>query len=182
MAALVAAYGETGRPDLAIAAMKEALALPDGLRSWSTTEVLVDLLRDEKRDAEIEPFLIAHRDRQLADPHPDERMVAKTERVLALHLVKSGRPDDAEAYFAQAETRFRKVLPAGNWEIGRLLSDWGACRIERKAYPEAERLLLDGYEILAADRDMTRATTATRERLAALYEAWGKPADAARWR
>jgi serine/threonine-protein kinase len=176
------AYAETGRSDLAIAAMQEALALPDGLRSWSTTEVVVGLLRDEKRDAEIEPFLIAHRDRQLAASHPDERMVAKTERVLALHLVKSGRPKDADPYFAQAEGRFRRVLPAGNWEIGRLLSDWGACRTELRVYPEAERLLLDGYEILAADMAMTDATAAARDRLAKLYEAWGKPGDAKRWR
>ena len=176
------AYEETGRPDLAIDVMKEALALPDGMRSWSTVEEVVDDLRDEKRDAEIEPFLLAHRDRQLAAPHPDERMVAKTERLLALHLVKSGRAQDANPYFAQAEGRLRRVVPAGNWEIGRLLSDWGACRTELKEYPEAERLLLDGYEIVSADRDMRKATAATKERLVKLYEAWGKPDEAARWK
>jgi hypothetical protein len=96
--------------------------------------------------------------------------------------VESGRAKDADPYFAQAEGRLRRVLPAGNWEIGRLLSDWGACRTQMSAYPEAERLLLDGQEILAADRAMKDATAANRERLAALYEAWGRPGDAARWR
>ncbi|HJQ98366.1 MAG TPA: tetratricopeptide repeat protein, partial [Candidatus Polarisedimenticolaceae bacterium] len=149
---------------------------------WSTVQRVVDLLRETKRDGEIEPFLIAHRDRQLAVSHPDERMVAKTERLLALHLVKSGRPKDADPYFAQVEGRLRRVVPAGNWEIGRLLSDWGACRTELGMYPEAERLLLDGYEIMAADRSMKDAAALARERLVKLYDAWGKPADAVRWK
>jgi RNA polymerase sigma factor (TIGR02999 family) len=148
-------------------------------RDWRNA---VDLLREAGRTGEIESFLTEHRDRQIASAHTDERMVSKTERLLALHLVKSGRYADAEAYFALAEGRLRRTVPAGNWEIGRLLSERGACRTELASYPEAERLLLDGYDILTKDRAMKDAAALTRERLAKLYEAWGRPADAARWR
>jgi len=179
---LADAHAETGRPDLAIDVMQEALRLPDGLRSWSTVQAVVDLLRKTGRTPEIDGFLTRHRERQLAVPRLDERMVAKTERVLALHLQREGRPGDAEAMFAQADGRLRRILPEGNWEIGRLLSEWGGCRVDRGAYAEAEPLLLEGHSILEKDRGARKPASEARGRLVRLYEAWGRPADAARWK
>jgi eukaryotic-like serine/threonine-protein kinase len=65
--------------------------------------------------------------------------------------------------------------------------DWaentlGACLAALGRYPEAERALLATYPALhqGAGRHGEREAAAV-ERLAALYRAWGRPADAAEW-
>jgi tetratricopeptide (TPR) repeat protein len=179
---LADAQEATGRRDLALATMREALELPDGLRSWSTTEAVVRLLGREGRASEVEPFLREHRERQLAAASPDERMVAKTERLLALELQRAGRAEEAEARFAEAAARLERVVPAGNWEIGRQLSEWGRCLAERGAFAQAEAKLLEGHAILATDRNAGEAMDDARDGLVKLYEAWGKPGEAGRWR
>ena len=173
---LADAQAETGRGDLAVETMREALSLPDGLRSWSTSEEVVRRLREGGRVGDVEPFLRGHRDRQLAAASPDERMVAKTERLLALELARAGRFEEAERQFAEAAARLERVVPEGNWEIGRLLSDWGGCLADRGAYAAAEPLLLRGVAILEKDRMARDATNQARERLQRLYSSWRKPA------
>jgi hypothetical protein len=168
-------------PDLALATLQEALALPDGLRAWSGTEAVVRLLRERGRDAEVEPFLRAHRDRQLAAESPDERMVSKTERLLALELERAGRRRDALAQFAAATERLKRVVPEGNWEIGRLLSEWGACLAADGAFAQAEPKLLEGHAILSNDRNARENAAEARDRIVKLYQAWGKPYEAQRW-
>jgi hypothetical protein len=94
-------------------------------------------------------------------------------RLLALHLEGHGRLPEAERLFREALDELRAVLPPDNWEIGRTAAG---------AFADAERQLLDGYRIVQADRQALRATAAARERLVRLYEAWGRPEAAARWR
>lgn len=170
-----------GRPDLAIATLLEALALQDGLRSWSGTEAVVRLLRDQGRESEVEPFLRSHRDRQLASASPDERMAAKTERLLALDLERNGRRAEALETFAEAAARLARVVPERNWEIGRLLSEWGACLAADGAFAQAEPKLLEGHSILSDDRNANEIAAEARARLVKLYEAWGRPDEARRW-
>jgi hypothetical protein len=59
----------------------------------------------------------------------------------------------------------------------------GGCLAALGRYREAEPLLLDGHRILVAERGpddpRTRETAAY---LAGLYEAWGRPAQAAAYR
>lgn len=155
-----------GFRELALAMMQEAIALPDGLRSWSTTEEVVRLLREGGRGREVETFLRAHRDRQLAPESPDLRMVAKTERLLALELQRGGRLAEAERLFAEAESRFARVLPGDNWELGRIRSERGGCLAEIGSGADAEPLLVEGLAILEKDRMARDATAQARDRLA----------------
>jgi tetratricopeptide (TPR) repeat protein len=176
------ALDRAGRTDEAIATYREVLALPEGMRSWSTEDRVVALLRANGRPEDVESFLNDRLASQRAQPQPDERMIAKTMRQLALHHTAQGQQVEAERSFRDAFEILSRVLPADNWELGRIESELGGCVAIRKAFAEAEPLLLEGHRILAGDRQATSATAAARKRLEDLYEAWGRPAEAKRWR
>jgi hypothetical protein len=58
---------------------------------------------------------------------------------------------------------------------------------EQKRYAEAEPLLVEGYQPMEARKDLTGVrdrdhVERARVWLVQLYQAWGKPAQAARWR
>jgi hypothetical protein len=75
----------------------------------------------------------------------------------------------------------RAEFPADSPELAKALIDNGRLLLDAKAYAAAEPLLLNGYKGL-------RQTAAqiprrdTLERLVQLYDAWGKPDEAAKWR
>ena len=75
------------------------------------------------------------------------------------------------------------VLPEGHWLIFNTHSVLGGALTGRGKFDEAEPLLLDGYAGMKdhADAPADRKRQA-RKRIVALYESWGKPAQAAKWR
>ena len=59
----------------------------------------------------------------------------------------------------------------------------GECLTAQKRYAEAEPLLLESYNDLKASQGEQKPKTVEAiQRLASLYEAWGKPAQAALYR
>ncbi len=57
------------------------------------------------------------------------------------------------------------------------------CLIRQGSFHEAERLLLHAVDLIRDyGKNSLRAQRASREGLVALYEAWGNPAEATRWR
>src|SRR5262249_45863285 len=77
----------------------------------------------------------------------------------------------------------RKVLPKGHWLTADAESVIGACLFARGCYTDAELLLLSGYEHLkAAPQVPIEQLPKAGDRLIRLYEAWGKPENAAEWR
>jgi hypothetical protein len=77
----------------------------------------------------------------------------------------------------------RRTLDDSQWEIGRVKSELGERLAARRASPEAERLLLDGFTTLQADIEVRpEVLVEARDRLVALYGAWGRTGEAARWR
>ena len=106
--------------------------------------------------------------------------------------------DLALAYVSQgkfAESRTPGARSAGDGEEGsaRCLaaipcrSLLGASLAGEKKYAEAEPLLLEGYQGMAARKDRIGVpdwyqVDRARVWLVQLYQAWGKPAQAAEWR
>jgi serine/threonine protein kinase/Flp pilus assembly protein TadD len=98
-------------------------------------------------------------------------------------LAEKGQAAEAEPLLREAVAICRKGLPKGFWVTGQAESLLGGCLAAQRRYAEAEPLLLSGYEVMKA----ARATPARRlhqaaDRLVKLYEAWGKPEQAAAWR
>jgi len=74
-------------------------------------------------------------------------------------------------------SKLRPELPAqaANW--------LGAIQLARKAYPEAEALMLPGSErFFAANAEMSpNERRVAVGHIVELYEAWGRPKEAAAW-
>ena len=109
---------------------------------------------------------------------------AATLNNLARVAVARGEYAEGETLIREALATFRKsALGEGSWRIANAESILGACLAGQGRYREAEELLLASYPIV---RDNTLASAVyTRDllaRLVALYESWGKPAEAAEYR
>ena len=77
----------------------------------------------------------------------------------------------------------RRALPAGHWQIASSESCPRGCLTAAGRYREAEGLLLRAHAALAEALGETHERTLdARKRLVALYEAWGRPSKADRFR
>jgi tetratricopeptide (TPR) repeat protein len=144
---------------------------------------LAYLLRSRGEAREAEALCreeLALRGRVLPDTHP---MVAALLQVLGLSLLDQGRSGEAEPLLRESLRLRRRALPAGHWLVASSEGVLGECLTRRGRYREAEALLLRSHEALAAAMGERHERTAdARRRLVALYEAWGRPARADRYR
>ncbi len=175
-------HGSLGRPRDAIATLREALALPEGTRSWTTEEELVRLLEEHGTAREVETFLLEFLERQRAARGPEDWIIAKTLRLLALHYRKTRRMAEAERRARESLDQLSKNVPEDYWELGRAKSELGMVLVERRAFAEAESLLIQGFTTLEADEASAPRTLQAHDWLVRLYETWGKPAKAKAWR
>ena len=119
--------------------------------------------------------------RALATPE-DSTLFTNPLLEMGLILNKAGRLHEAEAYLRQALDIRTRLLPKGNLGIGKAEGALGECLTLQKRYADAEPLLLDSYEILESTTVSNDARrTEALQRLVSLYEAWGKPQEAARY-
>lgn len=99
---------------------------------------------------------------------------------LGLVLDKTGRAREAETYLRQALEMRTRLLPPGNQLTGSVEGALGECLALQKRFAEAEPLLLDSYKIIKTtvnENDPRRAEAV--QRLATLYQSWGKAGKAA---
>ncbi|MGH9853116.1 MAG: tetratricopeptide repeat protein [Blastocatellia bacterium] len=94
-----------------------------------------------------------------------------------------GQYDEALRLYRQALDTYLKSQSPDHWMVNRTRSHIGGCLTKLKRYREAEEQLLAAYAGLKAARgeqnDLTRRSVG---RLIELYEAWGKPDQAAPYR
>jgi len=100
-----------------------------------------------------------------------------------LVLLDSARPADAEPLLRQAVD-----LAEGCGEQGRLADGWarhvlGASLAAQKRFDEAEDLLLQGFDAMASDPQVSSMRCrAAADRICRMYTAWGLPEQADEWR
>jgi hypothetical protein len=105
---------------------------------------------------------------------------------LALAYQSQGKFAKSEALAREAFELDRKKRP-DDWQRFRAESLLGASLAGQKKYPEAEPLLLEGYQGMLARKDRMGVPDRYHldragEWLIQLYQAWGKPDKAAEWR
>ncbi len=106
--------------------------------------------------------------------------------ILGEALVAAGKLDEAEPLLRESlalidgsSTRAIYVSALG----GQARSALGQCLANRGRYAAAEPLLLEGYRMLqTVEPTRTVQVNNARSRIVALYEAWGKSAEADSWR
>jgi tetratricopeptide (TPR) repeat protein len=102
-----------------------------------------------------------------------------------LALTKQGKHAEAEPVWRELLEGRRKVLPAGHWRVGEAEARLGECLARLERYSEAETLLKAAHGRLAGAAGPPAPAAVVRRavtELVALYEAWGKPEQAAAWR
>jgi tetratricopeptide (TPR) repeat protein len=127
--------------------------------------------------------VLASRRRTLGSDDPRTAAAAAD---LAFAYLSQGKFAESEPLAREAAEFDRKKQP-DEWIRFRAESLLGASLAGQTKYAEAEPLLIEGYQGMLARKDRIAIPDRSeldhgRERLVQLYQAWGKPERAAKWR
>jgi eukaryotic-like serine/threonine-protein kinase len=179
---------DQGRCGEAETLFREALAMfervsPDPASVAYSWEGLGDVSYRRGQMSEAEKYYCTALDLMKKKLGATHISVARTENKLGRLLIERGRYEEAEPMLRDALQINREGLPATHPSVGYAEALLGSCLGGQRRFHEAEQLLLKGYETLRAKLGEEREdTNYIATRLAALYEAWGKPQKAAEWR
>ena len=110
-------------------------------------------------------------------------LVAWSERNLAALRLASGELRAARKLLHRARANLNQALPSDHWRILATDSVFGALLTAEGSYAEAEPLLLESYRQLTDQRgEQAVHSRDARRWLVQLYEAWGRPDEAAPFR
>jgi serine/threonine-protein kinase len=141
------------------------------------------LLVDQHRYAEAANAareVLGLRGKTLPEGHP---AIASSLQSLGRSLDRMGDVDGGGRALEESLELRRASLPPGHWLIVAAQNALGEHRVFMKRYAAAEALLLPTYEKLVELRGPKASVVQDAlARIVALYEAWGKPAEAAKWR
>jgi hypothetical protein len=180
----------------ALASIKGKVIVSDQ-RNPEWTEALVESLReravrpntasDDEAYEEIHREALARFGRMLPDRSPSlletRRSLAAVLERKASRLLRAGDAAAAEPVFREVLDLLNAAGQADPSRLAKLRSDLGASLISLGRSREAEPLFLDAIPVLDKERGRYNAATqVARNRLANLYAAWKRPADAARVR
>jgi hypothetical protein len=186
-------YSATNRPDRAEPLLKEALTPMQEVLGEShpyTLRVVRDLAYlywEERRAEDAEPLLarvLAGLRRSIGNGHPETLTAVQD---LGNVYITLQRWADAEPLFREVSTA---LSAAGHrdWSLHYIQSRLGIALLGQKKYAAAEAELLAGYRGMTATRAGLPAHIETGGmpraafELARLYDATGRPAEAAKWR
>jgi tetratricopeptide (TPR) repeat protein len=143
----------------------------------SLAQWLIDLREYEAASRLVEES-IAIREKVLGKEHPQTTgsLLVKSDLMLA-----TGRPEEARNLAIEARRILRLSLPEDSWQVARAVNNEGAALTRLGDFAAAEQLLLKSLPALSV-ASLPGLEARGRQRLAELYTAWGRPADAARYR
>src|SRR5580700_6317936 len=117
---------------------------------------------------------------------PEHPVTMASAADLALACISQGKFAESEPLAREAMEFNRKKQP-DDWQGFRAETLLGASLAGQKKYADAEPLLLEGYQGMLARKDKIEVPSwyhldRAREWIVQLYQAWGKPDNAAEWR
>jgi tetratricopeptide (TPR) repeat protein len=114
---------------------------------------------------------------------PDHPAYANTLVNLASLQARMGKYDEAEKNFNEGIKIRGKTFGENHWDTAAARSLLGGCLTKEGKYAQAEKLLTESLEIIKKQfgQDHPRTQAALR-RVVELYEAWGKPKQAAAYK
>ena len=138
---------------------------------------LIDL-RDYDEASRLVEESIAIREKALGKEHPQTTgsLLVKSDLMLA-----TGRPEEARSLAIEAQRILRISLPEDSWQVARAVNNEGAALAKLGDFAAAERLLLKSLPALSV-ASIPGLDTRGNQRLVELYMAWGRPAEAAKYR
>jgi serine/threonine protein kinase len=185
-------YRETGRVAEAIQLFEQVRERqtrklgPDHHHTWATLNALASTLEGAKQFDRAQAVFRELLDAQARKLPADHPATAGTLVRLGLCLLNAGKPAEAEPVLRNGLAIRQKKQP-DHWTTFNAQSLLGASLLGQHHYADAEPLLQQGYEgMMARDKVIPSQgkirLTEALERLVQLYDAWGKPEQAATWR
>ncbi|MBI3411988.1 MAG: serine/threonine protein kinase [Planctomycetes bacterium] len=170
-----------------VSSAMEVVHGPDHSHTLAAMRSLGLSLRDQNQwsaAAEVLREVLARRRKALPK---DDRKLGEAMADLGRVLLSDGKPQEAEPLFREALATHQRALSEGHWQIALDQGQLGATLIVLQNYDEAELLLLASYRDLKAQEPSVHSSVKTwipyvHQRLVELYDAWGKPDQAAEWR
>ncbi len=160
--------------------IRERLYGPEAARVATAVASLGRLFHAQGRLREAETLYtrsLSIRRQRLGEDHPH---VAVTELDLARLYLDTDGAARGEAFLARCLLTLRETKDAESWEIAHAKSVLGGYLTVQGRYEEAETHLVEGYRTLAKARgEQAIYTRDSLRRLLDLYDAWGKPEEAA---
>jgi tetratricopeptide (TPR) repeat protein len=185
---LAVAFRGAGRLPEAIELLEEALErarpLP-GRLGWlpGTLAATYDAAGQFAKAEPLYRSFVAQAQNQFGAGDP---RISAAQAQLGLNLLRQKKYTDAEPLLRDC-LKVRQQKQPDAWTTFNTQSMLGGSLLGQKEYDEAESLLLQGYEGMKQRQAQIPKAAHARlseavERLVELYDAWGRPEDAARWR
>ena len=152
-----------------------------------TTETnLASVYASLDRWADAEPLFRDALARLRKTEKPGSLVLAGELAALGLSLLKQAKWQEAEPLLRECLVIHGKAIPF-EWQRFNTISMLGGALLSQGRYREAEPLVVQGYEGIKAREAKIPAAAkslfpAAAERVVRLYEAWGKPKQAAMWK
>jgi serine/threonine protein kinase/Tfp pilus assembly protein PilF len=189
---LAVVYKEAGQLDKAVPLVEQVLPKlqeklgPDHPHTLTTMNNLAHAYQETGQLEQALPLYeqaLARRKEKLGPDHLD---TLASMNDLAQAYQKNGNFPKAELILRECLTVRQKKQPDA-WTTFNTQIQLGACLLGQQKYAEAEPLLRTGYEEMKQRQGKIPAQGQARltealDRLVQLYDAWGKPDQAARWR
>ncbi|MBW3543009.1 MAG: serine/threonine-protein kinase [Planctomycetes bacterium] len=156
---------------------------PDDLSTLQFRISLAENLQSQKLLAEAEAEFAAIHQAVQNRYGREHRYALNTARQLARAMAAAGNYEKAEPVLRDTLELQKKTLPAGHWLTAATESLLGECLMKLGKHADAEPLLVDSFRRLkdegSAPADAVREA---HRRVVELYEGWGRPEEADRWR
>ncbi len=186
-------YRDTGRHEesetLLLDAVTRAKRVLGFTHTFTRTAIpnLADLHYRQGKPEVTEPLL-----REIVDFHrdhsgPESQAYDDQLNFLCLNLMRQKKFVEAEK-IARERLAIRVKNSPDGWALYLMKSLVGEALTGQEKFAEAEPLLVEGYEGMKKREETIKSSVRTHhlsralERLVKLYDAWGKEAEAARWR
>ena len=187
---LAAGYRDAGKPDLALPLFEETLQFrkaklgldhPDTLMTMNNLAIVYC---EAKASEKAMPLFAEYVDRQRQRMKPGDPKFAAVLLNSAERMQGAGKFADAEKYLRECAGLYQK---SASWFKFHVESRLGGALAGQKKYPDAEPLLLKGYEGMKSREKAIPLASKKRlpeaaERLVQLYEATDRKDEAERWR
>jgi tetratricopeptide (TPR) repeat protein len=189
---LAVSYRDTGRYDQAEALLTEAVDRAKRTLGFAHlfTQTAIPNLADvhylQGKPEATEPLLREIAEFNREHEGPESQVYDNQLAYLFRNLIRQEKFGEAEQIARQRlDIRLKNAPDA--WAVFLLKSHIGESLLGQEKFAEAEPLLVEGYEGLKARQDEIGSNAPTRQtavlgNLVKLYETWGKPDEAAKWR
>jgi len=185
---LAVLYAERGQHDKALASAQEGAGILRAALGEDHDMTNIARLNAARANVQLGNFAVAEREFRAIlairrrTLNPENLSLPLTIDALADVLNREKKYADAETYAREARAGMEAAVGREHWRWANVSRTLGVSLTGQGKFAEAEPILLASYEVSVRKRGPTHRTTQlTAQRVADLYQAWGRQQPAQEW-